>query len=448
MRSDVSASPTTSTATFSPRRCACSSTSAPVRQGGTVCRSRLGRRRQPPGTLQDSHCRRYDAPGDAGTERDLGGGWYDAGDYNKYTNWTAGYVVQLLRAYEENPGAFRDDYNIPESGNGVPDLLDEIKWGLDWLIRMQNADGSVLSIVGLDHRSPPSAATGPSLYGSANTSAALSCAAAYAYGARIFRAADAGRFGGYADDLADRAARAWTWANANPSVIFRNNDGASGTAGLGAGQQEVDDYGRLPRAGRGRICSSSRDKPTELLRCNYAQLHSSTTFAYPFELEQQNTADTASERATASVVQRSRTRPPPRWAAAKPRRLPREHRTPTAPSRNTYGESNSTKSAQGLISLLHPPASDRPMTPTRPRRRGLTSRLHGVTRCRRVSSQMGWPGDASRDALYNLVRPGSPLGTRSGCRNRPPPGYLVGGPNPSTPGTAALGVRRASCGRR
>src|SRR5262249_1367984 len=58
--------------------------------------------------------------------KDLRGGWFDAGDYNKYTSWTAQNVIVLLRAYDENPVAFGDDGGIPESGNGIPDLLDEI----------------------------------------------------------------------------------------------------------------------------------------------------------------------------------------------------------------------------------------------------------------------------------------------------------------------------------
>jgi endoglucanase len=199
------------------------------------------------GPLQDANARRYNAPNDAATERDLRGGWYDAGDFNKYTSWTAGYVVDLLHTYSQNQPIWTDDFNIPESGNGVPDLLDEIKWGLDWLVRMQNSDGSVLSILGVSHASPPSSATGPSLYGDASTSATLSTAMAFAYAARIFDTLNTPTFDAYAADLAQRAERAWDWAIANPNVIFRNNDSASGTGGLGAGQQETDDAGRAER---------------------------------------------------------------------------------------------------------------------------------------------------------------------------------------------------------
>ena len=196
------------------------------------------------GPGQDHNCRLFSAKADASTEKDLWGGWFDAGDYNKYTNWTASYVVSLLHAYLENKSIWRDDYEIPESGNGIPDVLDEAKWGLDYLERLQNSDGSVLSIVGEGSGSPPSAATDPSYYGPASTSATSSTAAAYALGATVLGSLGNAALTTYAADLKARALKAWTWAAANPSVVFKNNDSASGSSGLGAGQQEVDDYGR------------------------------------------------------------------------------------------------------------------------------------------------------------------------------------------------------------
>lgn len=197
------------------------------------------------GPLQDANARRYNDANNAATERDLSGGWYDAGDYNKYTNWTAAYVVGLLHAYFENPAAWGDDFNIPESGNGIADILDEVKWGVDSLIRMQNDNGSVLSIVGLSHASPPSAATGQSLYGPENTSATLSTAAAFALASKVFASLGNDHLNNYAIDLRSRAEQAWAWADANPAVTFRNNDAAQGSQGLGAGQQEVDDNERI-----------------------------------------------------------------------------------------------------------------------------------------------------------------------------------------------------------
>lgn len=198
------------------------------------------------GPGQDTEATLYSRKGDKATRRDLSGGWYDAGDYNKYTSWTSAYVITLLNAYEDNPAAFTDDFNIPESGNGVSDLLDEVKFGLDWLVRMQTDDGGVLSIVALSHASPPSSATGHSHYGPATTSATYAAAGAYASGARIYGRDP--RFADYAADLKRRAALAWRWAQANPNVTFYNNDARDKSEGIGAGQQETDEQGRASRA--------------------------------------------------------------------------------------------------------------------------------------------------------------------------------------------------------
>jgi len=203
---------------------------------------------------QDAQSRLYDVNnktvGVVGTEKDLSGGWYDAGDFNKYTNWHADYLINLLHAYLENPAAWGDDFNISiESGNGVPDIIDEIRWGFDWLKKMQNTDGSVLSIQGLSHEistnviaSPPSTATGRSFYGPASTSASLSAAAAFALGAKVFGDLDNSTLTSYGTDLKSRAENAWTWANTNPNVIVHNNTGIY--QGLGAGDQEVSDSER------------------------------------------------------------------------------------------------------------------------------------------------------------------------------------------------------------
>jgi endoglucanase len=185
--------------------------------------------------------------GETSEIRDLHGGWFDAGDYNKYTSWAARNVIVLLRAYDENPTAFSDESGIPESGNGVPDILDEVKWELDWLARMQNRDGSVLCVQGSDQASPPSAATGPSYYGPPTTAASLMGAAAFAYAAKIYSARSEGDLRAYGNDLTTRAKRAWGWATANPRILYYNNDDTKqpGSRGLASGQQEMDDAQRL-----------------------------------------------------------------------------------------------------------------------------------------------------------------------------------------------------------
>lgn len=74
---------------------------------------------------------------------DCTGGWHDAGDFGRYTTAGAVAVAHLLYAFILNPDAFKETINIPESGNGTPDILNECRYELEWLLKMQAADGGV-----------------------------------------------------------------------------------------------------------------------------------------------------------------------------------------------------------------------------------------------------------------------------------------------------------------
>ncbi len=69
---------------------------------------------------------------------DVRGGWHDASDYLQYGTTSANAVFQMLFAYQMNPTAFADKYNAlgKKGANNIPDILDEAKWGLDWLMKM------------------------------------------------------------------------------------------------------------------------------------------------------------------------------------------------------------------------------------------------------------------------------------------------------------------------
>jgi endoglucanase len=70
-------------------------------------------------------------------------GWHDAGDYNKYTVNAGATVGVMLEAWEQFKDQIKGiDLEVPEKSNNVPDYLDEIKWELDWLLKMQYPDGS------------------------------------------------------------------------------------------------------------------------------------------------------------------------------------------------------------------------------------------------------------------------------------------------------------------
>jgi poly(3-hydroxybutyrate) depolymerase len=176
---------------------------------------------------QDTDCRLASNP-IASTSKDLSGGWHDAGDYNKYVNLAYPSVEGLLYAFEEKPMFWGDDSNIPESGNNLPDILDELKIELDWLLKMQQADGSVLSkvsVMSYTEGSPASSSLVARRYAPANTTSALSFAAMCAHASLVYRSFPAMQT--YANALKTAAINAYAWALANPAVSFSNAGYAS-----------------------------------------------------------------------------------------------------------------------------------------------------------------------------------------------------------------------------
>lgn len=80
--------------------------------------------------------------------KDVTGGWHDAGDYGKYVVNAGVTVGTLLMAYEFFPAKFlSDSLNIPESSNGIPDILDETIFEINWMLKMQREDGAVFTKV-------------------------------------------------------------------------------------------------------------------------------------------------------------------------------------------------------------------------------------------------------------------------------------------------------------
>jgi len=152
-------------------------------------------------------------------------GWYDAGDYNKYIVNSAISVCTLLAAYEQFPEFFRhQDLRIPESGNGLPDLLDEVMWNLDWMLTMQDpADGGVyhkLTNKRFDGMVMPERATTERYVVQKTTAATLDFAASMSMASRIMRAFESRR-PGLSARMLQAAQRAWAWAGAHPSEVYR-----------------------------------------------------------------------------------------------------------------------------------------------------------------------------------------------------------------------------------
>ena len=153
-------------------------------------------------------------------------GWYDAGDYNKYIVNSGIATYTLLAAFEHFPQYFaKQNLNLPESGNGLPDILNEALWNLDWMLTMQDPnDGGVyhkLTNKTFDGMVMPDQAKAPRYVVQKSTAAALDFAATMATASRIFKAYEQQRPGLSARMMA-AAEAAWNWAQANPAVVFKN----------------------------------------------------------------------------------------------------------------------------------------------------------------------------------------------------------------------------------
>lgn len=155
-------------------------------------------------------------------------GWYDAGDYNKYIVNSGITMGTLLSLYEDYPEYFDDfNTNIPESENGVPDLLDEVVWNLRWMLTMQDpADGGVyhkLTNPRFDGMIMPGAAKNPRYVVQKGTAATLDFVAVMAQATRVFKNFD-NKFPGLADSCTTAAVKGWQWAEKHPAVIYNQDE--------------------------------------------------------------------------------------------------------------------------------------------------------------------------------------------------------------------------------
>ncbi len=246
------------------------------------------------GDHQDTQCYPYDNPN--GEMRNLSGGWHDAGDYNKYVNFCFEPVIDLCEALTDYPDVWSDNFGIPESQNSVGDLKDELRYELDWLLKMQNADGGVLCMVGAPDyttASPPSDDFATRVYGPATTGATLSACAMWARASALYTAP-------FSTTLRDAAINAWIWANENPDVIFYN----SGL--IVSGEQQISEYETLSRkliAAVNLYNATGDIQYRDFVDANYQQAHLiEWGYAYPFEHTLQNALLFYTSIATATPV--------------------------------------------------------------------------------------------------------------------------------------------------
>lgn len=174
------------------------------------------------------------------TRIDVVGGWHDASDYLQYSSTSANATYHLLAAYRDFPAIFTDEKqaNGLDGKNGMADVLDEAKWGLDWLLKMHPKDDWLFNQIAddRDHRGMRIPKE-DSFYGrgyerpvyfingepqqrgkfinatEGTSSTAGKFASAFALGSKVFQS-DAG----YSQLLSQKSLSAFAFANKKPGV--------------------------------------------------------------------------------------------------------------------------------------------------------------------------------------------------------------------------------------
>ncbi len=183
-----------------------------------------------------------DHPDRTGQRIDVTGGWHDASDYLQYVTTSANAVYQMLFAYRRNPSVFGDSYqaNGLPGKNGIPDILDEARWGLEWLEKMNPSKNEMYNQIaddrdhqgfrlpdrdtvdyGLGNARPVYFVTGkPQGLGAFKNrttgvaSTAAKFASDFALGAELFKDIDPA----FAGKMKPKAEEAWSFALSDPGV--------------------------------------------------------------------------------------------------------------------------------------------------------------------------------------------------------------------------------------
>ena len=165
--------------------------------------------------------------------RDNVGGWHDAGDYGRYMVNSGITTGTLLWTWEIYGARLKPiTLKIPETGNGTPDILNEARWNLEWMLKMQDSDGGAWhkqtslhfpGFIAPDEDTQPSEVIGTGSAPYKSTCATADLAAVAAIAARLYKPYDAK----FAARALDAARRAWKWTEQYPNVTFKNPPGVA-----------------------------------------------------------------------------------------------------------------------------------------------------------------------------------------------------------------------------
>ncbi len=394
------------------------------------------------GSGQDKEARSVEDKDNPATARDLSGGWWDAGDTNKYVTFANDAVHQLLTAYSEKPAVFGDDFGIPESGNRLPDLIDELLYEFAWLEKMQPQDlgGGVLIKMGnieYGDSVPDQSTHKRYYYPEPCSSATIVAAGLFAHGALVF-----GKFAGqraHAGDLKKRAARAWDYYQGHE----KSADCDDGTIKSGDADRSLHEQEQAAVSGAVYLYALTQDSKYDA----FVKEHHGIT--RPFEDDRWSVYDqsqgdallyyaslpSADASAKQDITQRKQTQSKqveiygfrPELDLYRAYMRPDSYHWGSNNARAAYGNTNYDLVQYKLVSTADTPSFVE-------RAAGVLHSFHGVNPMQLVylTNMYADGGDACADEAYHTwFRDKDPKWDNARTGLGPAPGYVTGGPNRS-----------------
>lgn len=176
--------------------------------------------------LKHPACHMKDAPSHEDPKLlDLTGGWHNADDYGKWVleeGVSCSWMLWLYEFKEKQMEGLK--IGIPESSNPMSDLLNQARWGLEWMLKMQRPDGGVLHKVDAEDHfcvgTPPEKDPYPRFYKKPGAIDAGDFVGTMCLASRAFRTADPA----FAKKCLEAAKKAWKWLEKNPDAVEKDTD--------------------------------------------------------------------------------------------------------------------------------------------------------------------------------------------------------------------------------
>lgn len=159
---------------------------------------------------------------DHGVVKEVKGGWHDAGDYGRYISPAAVAVGHLLYAFLLFPESFKESLDIPESGSGIPDILSECRYELEWMLKMQDEEGGAYHKLTSERHADfimPEEDQAQFYLFPVSSMATADYAASMALASRVYKTYD----DAFADRLFEAAVKAYGWLEKHPEYIGFHN---------------------------------------------------------------------------------------------------------------------------------------------------------------------------------------------------------------------------------